>query len=78
MPSSVINRFTNTYEPIFVFSKNKSNIYKNELGNILEISLQKTKWRHTAVYPEKLVFELLNRVGSKIIYFCINKTYYVS
>lgn len=65
MPSSVIDRFTNTYEPIFVFSKNKNNIYKNEQGNILEISLQQTKWRHTAVYPEKLVFELLNRVNIK-------------
>ena len=59
MPSSVTDRFTNTYEPVFVFAKNKNNIYKNSQGTIFEIALQQTKWKHTAVYPEKLVLELL-------------------
>ena len=65
MPSSVTDRFTNTYEPVFVFAKNKNNIYKNGQGTILEISLQQTKWKHTAVHPEKLVLELLNKVNIK-------------
>jgi DNA modification methylase/Zn-finger nucleic acid-binding protein len=65
MPSSVIDRFTNTYEPVFVFAKNKNNIYKNNQSSILEIPLQQTKWRHTAVYPEKFVLELLNKVNIK-------------
>ncbi len=65
MPSSVTDRFTNTYEPVFVFAKNKNNIYKNSQGTIFEIALQQTKWKHTAVYPEKLVLELLNKVNIK-------------
>jgi len=61
MPSSVKDRFTNTYEPIFVFSKNKNNIYK-KVNNILKISLQSTSYKHTAVFPENLVKELLKKV----------------
>lgn len=64
MPSSVENRFTNTYEPILVFSKSTSNLYSKE-GSIIEVPLQQTPWKHTAVYPERLVKELLNRVNLK-------------
>jgi len=67
MPSSVKDRFTNTYEPIFVFAKSKENIYKDLYKkvkkNIVEIPLQQTPWKHTAVYPENLVEEMLNRVN---------------
>lgn len=68
MPSSIKNRFVNSYEPVFVFSKDEDNFYatKNsnftpkKLGNkILKINLQPTKYNHIAVYPEKLVQELL-------------------
>jgi len=62
MPSSVKNRFTNTYEPVLVFSKNKNNIYKHIKNNVVKIPLQQTPWKHTAVYPEQLVKEMLNRV----------------
>lgn len=67
MPSSVKDRFTNTYEPIFVFAKRKENIYKDfykrEKKNVVEIPLQQTPWKHTAVYPENLVQEMLNRIN---------------
>jgi len=62
MPSSVKDRFTNTYEPVLVFTKNKKNIYKKGLSNVVKIPLQQTPWKHTAVFPEKLVEEMLNRV----------------
>ncbi len=62
MPSSVKDRFTNTYEPILVFSRSRDNIYSRKRPAVLEIPLQQTPWRHTAVYPERLVEELLNRV----------------
>ncbi|HOK27084.1 MAG TPA: site-specific DNA-methyltransferase [Bacteroidales bacterium] len=67
MPSSIKNRFTNSYEPVFVFSKSKDNIFKKNINpdnysNILKINLQPTLYRHVAVFPEKLVEELLNRV----------------
>ena len=67
MPSSVKNRFTSSYEPVFVFSKNKENIFvkkKNEdfYSNVLKINLQPTLYNHVAVFPEKLVEELLNKV----------------
>jgi site-specific DNA-methyltransferase (cytosine-N4-specific) len=65
MPSSVKDRFTNTYEPIFVLAKNKQNIYKKNFSKILEIPLQQTPWKHTAVYPEKLVEEMLSRLNLK-------------
>lgn len=62
MPSPVRDRFTQTYEPVLVFSKSKNNIYKKGLGNVIKIPLEQTPWEHTAVFPEKLVIELLNRV----------------
>ncbi len=65
MPSSVKDRFTNTYEPVFVLAKDKINIYRKESVNIVEIPLQQVSWKHTAVYPEKLVIEMLNRVEIK-------------
>jgi len=69
MPSSIKNRFTNSYEPIFVFSKNRENIYtdyikgKPNFSNILKINLQPLSYNHVAVYPEKLVYSLLNIVN---------------
>ncbi len=63
MPSSVKDRFANTYEPVLVLAKNNSNIYKNKFGNVLKIPLQQTPWKHTAVFPEKLVEALLNRTS---------------
>ena len=65
MPSSVKDRFTNTYEPILVLAKSKSNIYKNKYPKVTEIPLQQTTWKHTAIYPEKLVWEMLSRVELK-------------
>ena len=62
MPSPVKDRFTNTYEPILVFAKSKENIYKRGRSNVVKIPLQQTPWKHTAVYPENLVREMLNRV----------------
>jgi len=58
MPSSIDNRFTNSYEPVFVFAKNKNNKYRKS-RNILKLPLQQTKYKHTAVFPEKLVQSLL-------------------
>jgi len=63
MPSSVKDRFTNTYEPVLIFAKSKNNIYKKGLGNVVKIPLQQTPWKHTAVFPEKLVEEMLNRTN---------------
>lgn len=66
MPSSVKDRFTNTYEPIFVLAKNRDNIYCNKYNKykrVVEIPLQQTKWKHTAVYPERLVWEMLARTN---------------
>ena len=62
MPSPVKDRFTNTYEPILVFAKSKDNIYKKG-GSVIKIPLQQTPWKHTAVFPERFVEELLNRVN---------------
>jgi DNA modification methylase len=64
MPSSVKNRFVNSYEPVFVFSKNYENYFshnKNDVdySNILKIKLQPSKNKHIASYPEKLVLEIL-------------------
>jgi DNA modification methylase len=61
MPSSVKDRFTNTYEPIFVFSKSQNNIYKKQ-SSVLKVNLQTNRNKHIAVFPEKLVKELLNRI----------------
>lgn len=63
MPSSVKDRFANTYEPVLVFVKDKNNIYKKGLDNVVKIPLQQTPWKHTAVFPEKLVEEMLNRTN---------------
>jgi len=68
MPSSIKNRFVNSYEPIFVFSKDYKNIFKeyqlnnNNYSNILKVNLQPTPYNHVAVYPEKLIKKLLNMV----------------
>ncbi|MDH5647838.1 MAG: site-specific DNA-methyltransferase, partial [Candidatus Heimdallarchaeota archaeon] len=67
MPSSVKNRFTNTYEPIFVFSRSTNNYYtkyqeslnKDQIISILKIPVQKLEYRHMASFPERLVIELL-------------------
>jgi len=62
MPSSVKDRFTNTYEPVLVFTKSRDSVYKKGATRVLEVPLQATPWKHTAVFPEALVAELLNRV----------------
>ncbi|HOV14210.1 MAG TPA: site-specific DNA-methyltransferase, partial [Spirochaetota bacterium] len=68
MPSSVKNRFTNSYEPIFVLSKNKNNYFtefsnnNSNYSNILKINLQPSKYKHVAVYPETLVSKLIDMV----------------
>ncbi|MCF2140045.1 MAG: site-specific DNA-methyltransferase [Candidatus Lokiarchaeota archaeon] len=64
MPSSVKNRFTNTYEPVFVFAKIPDNYYRlnrklNNSSNILKINLQTISYAHMATFPEKLVESLL-------------------
>lgn len=70
MPSSIKNRFVNSYEPIFVFSKNLDNIFsqkKNKINytNILKVNLKPTQYKHVAVYPEKLIENLLYMVELK-------------
>ena len=66
MPSSVKNRFVNSYEPVFVLSKNTNNYFTDFLklnpdySNIVDINLQPTPYKHVAVYPEKLVSTLLD------------------
>lgn len=64
MPAPVKNRLTNTYEPIFVFSKDKINYYTENrrnvnVSNILKIPLQPVPYKHMATYPEKLVEAVL-------------------
>lgn len=64
MPSSVKNRFTNTYEPVFVLAKEKANYYTNykrekNSSNIIKIPLQPVPYKHMATFPEKLVEALL-------------------
>lgn len=69
MPSSIKNRFTNSYEPIFVFARTENNIFIDKrnktlnYSNILKIPLQPTPYKHVAVYPEKLVEKLLEKVN---------------
>jgi len=65
MPSSVEDRFTNTYEPVLVLAKSKHNIYRNKYPKVVEIHLQQTPWKHTAAFPENLVIEMLERVELK-------------
>lgn len=66
MPSSVKNRFVNSYEPVFVLSKQKENYFTDyikenpDYSNIIYVNLQPTPYKHVAVYPEKLVSKLLN------------------
>ena len=76
MPSSIKNRFTNSYEPVFVFSKTKNNNYqklakKRDNKNVFKIPLQPTSFKHIATYPERLVLDLINTVdpadGSTIL-----------
>lgn len=62
MPSSVKDRFTNTYEPVIVLAKSERSIYKRGYPTVVKIPLQQTPWKHTAVYPERLVQEMLERV----------------
>ncbi len=60
MPSPVRDRFTSTYEPILVLSKAPGNRYQRS-RTVVKVRLQQTPWRHTAVFPERLVEELLGR-----------------
>ncbi|MHA1331250.1 MAG: DNA-methyltransferase, partial [Candidatus Hodarchaeales archaeon] len=65
MPSSVSNRFTNTYEPVFVLSKSNKNYYQEyknsqKYKNIMKIPLQQLPYKHMASFPEKLVEELVS------------------
>lgn len=65
MPSSVKNRFTNTYEPIFILSKDSFNYFnafnkKRPFTKILKIPLQPVPYKHMATYPEKLIESLLS------------------
>ncbi len=70
MPSPVSNRFANTYEPVFVFAKSEKNAYLGGPG-VLKITLEQVPWKHTAVFPTRLVVELLRRVrlreGARIL-----------
>lgn len=64
MPSSVKNRFTTTYEPIFVLTKEEDNYYreykqKEDFSNIFKIPIQPVPCKHMATYPEKLIETLL-------------------
>lgn len=71
MPSSVKNRFTNSYEPVFVFSKNKNNIFNEKkhnltyYSNILKVRLQPSSVKHIAAYPEKLINQLIGYIEVK-------------
>jgi len=65
MPGSYENRFISSYEPVFVFTKNEMNYYSEfvksnkNYSNVFKINLQQTPYNHVAVYPEKLIEELL-------------------
>lgn len=68
MPSSVKNRFTNTYEPIFVLVKDENNYYKEylhsyEYSNFIQVSLQQNAFKHIATYPENLIKSLLAKLN---------------
>ncbi len=66
LPSSVKDRFANTYEPILVLTKSENSIYCGDnQPKVIEIPLQQTPYKHTAIYPENLVEELLRRVELK-------------
>ena len=65
MPSSVKNRFTNTYEPVFVFARSEDNYYADyrmrhpEFRSFLKVPLQQVSHAHMATYPERLIENLL-------------------
>ena len=61
MPTSVHDRFANTYEPVLVLTKSDSSIYTNK-NNVFKIALQQTHWKHTASFPEKLIEKLLSHL----------------
>jgi len=70
MPSSIKNRFSNTYEPVFVFSKSHDNYYTdylslnpNQKSKILKINVRANHYKHMAVYPERLVEKLLSKLN---------------
>lgn len=70
MPSSISNRFSTTYEPIFVFGREEKNYYriqkdKIKFSNVLKINTQPTPYEHVAVYPEKLVESLIELTNCK-------------
>jgi DNA modification methylase len=65
MPSSVKNRFTNTYEPVFVLVKSKNNYFTKYFNsdlytNLIKVTLQQTTYKHVATFPELLVEKLIN------------------
>ncbi len=60
MPSPVRDRFANTYEPVFVLSPSPAPRYRKGKG-VLKIPLEQVPWKHTAVFPKRLVLELLRR-----------------
>lgn len=68
MPSSIKNRFVNSYEPIFVFTRYDKNLYQNRLQknsvqtNIMKVNLQPTTFKHIATFPEKLIESLFKKV----------------
>ena len=61
MPTSVHDRFANTYEPVLVLTKSDSSIYTKK-NNVFKIALQQTHWKHTASFPEKLIEKLLEHL----------------
>ncbi len=65
MPSSVKNRFTNTYEPVFVLVVNKDNYYtsfinSDSYSNVITVPLQQNTYKHIATFPEKLIISLIS------------------
>ena len=67
MPSSVKNRFTNTYEPVFVFVKNQENYYSqffhsDNYSNFINVPLQQNMYRHIATFPVNLITNLISKL----------------
>ncbi len=61
MPSPAKDRFTNTYEPVLVLTKSRDSAYTGG-SPVIKVRLEQTPWKHTAVFPEGLVRELIGRV----------------
>ncbi len=61
MPSPARDRFTNTYEPVLVLTKSENSAYLGG-SSVIRVRLEQTPWRHTAVFPQGLVRELIGRV----------------